>query len=168
MTLRSASAKLWYVSPSLTVRRSSMAWTFWSPERCNGESDGVHRSSDNSGRWRYLEDVRDGVVEMLPLLCVEALQLRGVLVLALVRRVRPGVELVLGLDIPEGTPITVRRGEQRSKTVAAGASHPLHVRLGGVDVIIQAFEGDLGLLRLFTLPLKLLFTLESKQSEAEG
>lgn len=52
-------------------------------------------------------------------------------------------------------------------TVAAGASYPLHVRLGGIDVIIQAFEGDLGLLCLFTLPLKLLFTLESKQSEAE-
>lgn len=53
----------------------------------------------NSSLLRYLEDVRDGVVEMFPLLCVEVLQLRGVLVLALVGRVRPGVELVLGLDI---------------------------------------------------------------------
>lgn len=51
---------------------------------------------------------------------------------------------------------------------SAGASHPLHVRLGGVDVIVQAFEGDLGLLCLFTLPLKLPFTLKSKQREAEG
>lgn len=47
---------------------------------------------------RYLEDVRDGVVEMFPLLCVEVLQLGGVLVLALVGRVRPGVELVFGLS----------------------------------------------------------------------
>lgn len=35
---------------------------------------------------------------MLPLLGVEVLQLGGVLVLALVSRVRPGVELVLGLE----------------------------------------------------------------------
>lgn len=35
---------------------------------------------------------------MLPLLCVEVLQLWGVLVLALVSCVRPGVELVLGLN----------------------------------------------------------------------
>lgn len=53
----------------------------------------------NGGPLPYLEDVRDGVVEMFPLLCVEVLQLRGVLVLALVGRVRPGVQLVLGLDI---------------------------------------------------------------------
>lgn len=36
----------------------------------------------------YLEDVWDGVVEMLPLLAVEVLQLGGVLVLALVGHVR--------------------------------------------------------------------------------
>lgn len=119
------------------------------------------------GLLRYLEDVRDGVVEMFPLLCVEVLQLRGVLVLALVGRVRPGVELVLGLDgfgpkvelLCSGCE-TGRRGQD--------ASYPLHVRLGGVDVVIQALEGDLGLLCLFTLPLKLLFTLKSKQSEDES
>lgn len=43
---------------------------------------------------------------MFPLLGVEVLQLGGVLVLALVGRVRPGVELVLGLDGKSG----VRRG----------------------------------------------------------
>lgn len=46
---------------------------------------------------RYLEDVWDGVVEMLPLLSVEVLQLGGVLVLALVDQVRPRVKVVLGL-----------------------------------------------------------------------
>lgn len=33
MTFRSASAKLWYVSPSFTVRRSSMACRFWHTEQ---------------------------------------------------------------------------------------------------------------------------------------
>lgn len=56
-------------------------------------------AQSNSSLRRYLEDVRDGVVEVFPLLRVEVLQLRGVLVLALVGRVRPGVELVLGLDV---------------------------------------------------------------------
>lgn len=46
---------------------------------------------------RYLEDVWDGVVEMLPLLGVEVLQLGGVLVLALVDHVRPRVKVVFGL-----------------------------------------------------------------------
>lgn len=46
---------------------------------------------------RYLEDVRDGVVEMLPLLSVEVLQLGSVLVLALVGHVRPGVKVVFSL-----------------------------------------------------------------------
>lgn len=46
---------------------------------------------------RYLEDVWDGVVEMLPLLAVEVLQLRSVLVLALVGQVRPRVKVVFGL-----------------------------------------------------------------------
>lgn len=46
---------------------------------------------------RYLEDVWDGVVEMLPLLSVEVLQLGGVLVLALVDQVRPRVKVVFGL-----------------------------------------------------------------------
>lgn len=38
MTLCSASAKLWYVSPSFTVRRSSISCTFCSPERGNEEA----------------------------------------------------------------------------------------------------------------------------------
>lgn len=42
--------------------------------------------------------MRYGVVEMFPLLCVEVLELSGVLVLALVGHVSPQVELRLGLD----------------------------------------------------------------------
>lgn len=82
----------------------------------------------NSSLLRYLEDVRDGVVEMFPLLCVEVLQLRGVLVLALVGRVRPGVELVLGLDIGS---VIVQENEHQTqisaRTTGQDASYPLHV-----------------------------------------
>lgn len=44
-----------------------------------------------------LEDVRDGVVEMLPLLSVEVLQLGSVLVLALIGHVRSRVKVVFSL-----------------------------------------------------------------------
>lgn len=85
----------------------------------------------NSSLLRYLEDVRDGVVEMFPLLCVEVLQLRGVLVLALVGRVRPGVELVLGLDIGSKGSVIVQETEHQTqisaRTTGQDASYPLHV-----------------------------------------
>lgn len=103
--------------------------------------------------WSHLEDVRDGVVEMLPLLRVEVLQLGGVLVLALVSCVRPGVELVLGLNgavtstdftsiitvsfVVYGKGQTVARGKKGEgeelgvkgwlKTGAAAEPYPLHI-----------------------------------------
>lgn len=46
----------------------------------------------------YLEDVWYGVVEMFPLLRVEVLQLSSVLVLTLISRVSPQVELGFGLN----------------------------------------------------------------------
>lgn len=69
---------------------------------------------------RYLQDVWDGVVEMFPLLCVEVLQLRGVLVLTLVSRVRPGVELVLGLNRTAAS-----EQPQMRKAQAQWCFHPL-------------------------------------------
>lgn len=56
-TLRSASAKLWYVSPSFTVRRSSMACRFCNADKGEGEEasqlgpDGVHGNLDKLP-WR--------------------------------------------------------------------------------------------------------------------
>lgn len=43
MTLCSASAKLWYVSPSFTVRRSSMACRFCSPEREGSRAETINQ-----------------------------------------------------------------------------------------------------------------------------
>lgn len=39
--------------------------------------------------------------------------------------------------------------------------HLLHLRLSSVDVVVQSLKGDLRLLGLSALPLKLLFTLEN-------
>lgn len=49
----------------------------------------------------------------------------------------------------------------RTERIQRGAPHLLHLRLGGVDVVVQSVEGDLRLLRLSALPLKLLFTLKN-------
>lgn len=65
---------------------------------------------------RYLEDVWDGVVEMLPLLAVEVLQLGGVLVLALVGHVRPRVEVVFCLRKRNATQKTLELGSGISQT----------------------------------------------------
>lgn len=54
-----------------------------------------YRSAE--GKSTHLEYLRDGCVEVFPLLAVEVLQLSGVLVLALVRHVCSKVQLGLGL-----------------------------------------------------------------------
>lgn len=172
MTRRSASAKLWYVSPSLTVRRSSMAWTFWSPEWCNGESDGVYRSSDQQQRvalpWRSAGWRCWNVSTALGWSSAAERRTRSCS-----RRPRASWRRTgawPGHFLSKGSVIVQQNEHQTQisdRTTGQDASYPLHVWLGGIDVVIQAFEGDLGLLCLFTLPLKLLFTLESKQSEAE-
>lgn len=53
----------------------------------------------------------------------------------------------------------------RPERTQRGAAHLLHLRLGGVNVVIQSLEGDLRLLRLSALPLKLLFTLKNSVAQ---
>lgn len=111
MTFRSTSAKLRYVSPSFTVRRSSISCRFCGRTHAHvrhaelyslaaAHSKGA--ASDEirySGRVkRYLEDLWDGHIEVLPLLCVEVLQLSSILVLALVCHVGSHIQLGLGLE----------------------------------------------------------------------